>query len=108
MNTMSLEVVKKSSYYIKTIEESNSILLLITMYENPHLSNYQISQKIAREIGEYLSAGSVGLRLDSFLSKNLVSYEEIPRGKGKRKVYSLTDEGRKLVIALKKFLEALE
>jgi len=108
MNTMSLDAVKRLSYYIKTIEESNSTLLLIALYENPKLSSYQISQKIARDIGAYLSAGSVDLRIDSFLSKNLVSYEGVPRGKGKRKVYSLTAEGEKLVLALKKFLEALE
>lgn len=100
---------RKLRRYVDILQEANSIPLLLLLDELKEATVYEMSKELSkRSSGEiFLYPQSVNLRFDSFQKTKFVKYRE-ESGKKTIRYWSLTEEGKCFVVALKKFLEGLE
>jgi predicted transcriptional regulator len=92
--------------YWEALEGANSALTLFALKEIGNSTRYELNTIISKEFGLNRSISSTRNRLKKLVLLGLVKHS---KEKGRAKyVYTLTDDGNKMVDALEKFIEALE
>jgi len=106
---MVLFKLKQLMQFIEAIQSANSFHLLLALDQIDKPSTLDdLNKKMAMETGVVLTSGQLRHSTDRLLTLNMVSVSKIKRGRKTIHIYNLTQNGNRLVNAIKKFLEALE
>lgn len=106
---MYLTLAKKLKRYIDAIEESNSVVILLLLDEIKEATVYKMSKALSKKTGGeiHLHPQSINLRFNSLLERKLVTFTEEKETRKPTRTWHLTEDGKKLVDALKKLLNDL-
>ena len=105
-----LKKIKRHLEEIKTLEIANASIILSTLYEiREPATTGELNKTLAWEAGLTLSSGQIQKAMEKLLDLNMVT-SSLKEKRGTKNIYSysLTEKGKKFVVALDKFLQELE